>query len=63
MKIYITGAELEEFGNLYKIRYHDEIIAETTDRWNAIVTCLNKETLESLLQLKQSQGVYNNSSK
>lgn len=60
MKIHITGAEIEKFGDLYKIHYHDEIIAETTDRWRAIMMSLNKDALERLFKVKH-EAMYNNS--
>lgn len=62
MKIHITGAEFDESESTYKIRYHDQIVAETTDRWRAIATCLSKDTLDQLLKNKQSEALYNNSS-
>lgn len=54
MKILITGAEFDWFNNAYRIKYENEIIAETTDRWAAMMTCLSKEKLEELLKLKKN---------
>ena len=54
MKILITGAEFDWFNNAYRIKYENEIIAETTDRWAAMTTCLSKEKLEKLLKLKKN---------
>lgn len=54
MKILITGAEFDWSNNAYKIKYENEIIAETTDRWAAMMTCLSKEKLEELLKLKKN---------
>lgn len=54
MKILITGAEFDWSNNAYKIKYENEIIAETTDRWAAMMMCLSKEKLEELLKLKKN---------
>lgn len=62
MKIYITGAEFVYSSGLYEIRYKDEIIDKTKDRWNALTTCLSIQKLEELLAKKASGGMYNNSS-
>ena len=54
MKMYITGAEFEYSDNVYKIKYKDEIIEETKDRWHAIAVCLNYRKLNDLLEQKHS---------
>ena len=61
MKMYITGAEFEYSDNVYKIKYKDEIVKETKDRWNALTTCLSVQQLDALLE-KKLKTVYNNSS-
>lgn len=61
MKIYITGAEFNYSSGVYEIKYKDEIIAKTRDRWAALTTCLSIDKLESLLRTKASGGMYNNS--
>lgn len=62
MKILITGAEFDWRNDTYEIKYENVIVAETKDRWNAIMMCLSKEKLEELLHDKASRGMYNNSS-